>query len=356
MRLLNITFDGRQKIYMTYSTTKKVKLVDVANLAECSTATVSRVLNDNPRVSKKGRERVLEAAASLGYVPNGAARALRSANTKLVGVIIPTIDHAIYAIMVAGLQERLAKSGVSLIINTSAYDCELEYKQARILVEHGVETIVLVGTEHHSRTMDLLKAKAVDYVLTYTCSTIGRGAAIGFDNRKAGALAAKYLHSLGHKRFGMITGITKGNDRARERRDGFLSELEALGVTLNSIQILESPYEVSGAIQATKILLNSDPRPTAIFCGSDIIAAGVIKFCNIKGLQVPYDLSVVGFDNLEIASLVSPQLTTLEVPARQMGTLAAEYTLSDDIQRRFLREQELDIKLVVRESSSAPSV
>ena len=173
---------------------------------------------------------------------------------------------------------------------------------------------------------------------------------------QAGAVAARYLHSLGHKRFGMIAGITNGNDRARERRDGFLNELKALGVTTNSVHTIESPYEVSGAIRATKILLNSNPCPTAIFCGSDIIAAGVIKFCNTKGLQVPYDLSVVGFDNLEIASLVSPQLTTLEVPARQMGTLAAEYTLSDDIQRQFLREQELDVKLVVRESSSAPCV
>lgn len=110
------------------------KLIDVARLANCSPATVSRVLNGNPTVNDVVRERVVQAARDLGYVPNGSARALRSTRTRLVGAIIPTLDHAIYATMVDGLQARLAEKDVSLIINTSTYDIDLEYEQARLLV------------------------------------------------------------------------------------------------------------------------------------------------------------------------------------------------------------------------------
>src|SRR4026208_276713 len=128
--------------------TRGAKLIDVARLAKCSPATVSRGLNGNPTVNKSAGERVLRAARELGYVPNGSARALRSTRTRLVGAIIPTLDHAIYATMVDGLQARLAEKGVSLIINTSTYDIDLEYEQARLLVERGAESVVLVGSLH----------------------------------------------------------------------------------------------------------------------------------------------------------------------------------------------------------------
>ena len=128
------------------------KLIDVARLANCSPATVSRVLNGNPNVNEVVRDRVVRAARDLGYVPNGSARALRSTRTRLVGAIIPTLDHAIYATMVDGLQARLSEKDVSLIINTSGYDIDLEYEQARLLVERGVESVVLVGSTHRPAT------------------------------------------------------------------------------------------------------------------------------------------------------------------------------------------------------------
>lgn len=329
------------------------KLVDVAKLAQCSPATVSRVLNGNPKVGVSERERVLKAVTELGYVPNGSARALRSTRSRLAGAIIPTLNHAIYATMVDGLESRLAESGVSLIINTSGYDNDIEFNQARLLVERGVESIVLVGANHHSKTLKMLDEKRVGYVFTYTNDPGETGAAIGFDNAKAGATGARFLHDLGHKRFAMIGGITKDNDRAQGRIDGFLSELEKLGHDREGVRVLEAPYDVESGRQAMESLMQVETPATAVFCGSDILAAGAVKYCQVKSIDIPGQVSIMGFDNLEVAELTSPDLTTLEVPARNMGVHAADYTLADAKQRTSMRQRELPLRLIVRGSTGA---
>jgi LacI family transcriptional regulator len=325
------------------------KLIDVARLASCSPATVSRVLNGNPTVNEDVRDRVLRAARDLGYVPNGSARALRSTRTRLVGAIIPTLDHAIYATMVDGLQARLAEKNVSLIINTSTYDIDLEYEQARLLVERGVESVVLVGALHRPGTLAMLEQKGIACVFTYTSSNPAESAAaVGFDNERAGRTAARYLLDLGHKRLAMVAGITQDNDRAQGRRDGFLHELAAAGIDPATVPVLEGAYRLDDGIARMGQLMAASPRPTAVFCGSDILAAGAIKFCHQAGIAVPKAVSIIGFDNLEIAELTSPEMTTLEVPARDMGRLAADYILASPLQRRHLRQRELAIRLIVR--------
>jgi LacI family transcriptional regulator len=329
-----------------------VKLIDVARVAKCSPATVSRVLNANPTVNDETRERVMRATRDLGYVPNGSARALRSSHTRLVGVIIPTLDHAIYATMVEGLQTRLSEKGVCLIINTSTYDVDMEYEQTRLLVERGAESVVLVGSFHRPETIAMLERKRVGYVFTYTTSATESGAAVGFDNEKAGRTAARYLLDLGHVRLAMIAGITQDNDRAKGRRDGFLRELEAAGVDLGCVPVLEAAYKPGDGRVRMGELMAASPRPTAVFCGSDILAAGAIKYCHAAGIRVPEDVSVMGFDNLEIAELTSPEMTTLEVPSRDMGRLAADYILASPLQRRHLKQRELAIRLVVRGSTA----
>lgn len=334
-----------------------VKLKDVALRAGCSVATASRVLNGHPTVGPAEKERVLAAAAQLGYVPNNSARALRSQSTSLVGVIIPTLDHAIYAKMVSGLQERLAQSGKSVIISTSDYDLDRERMQARLLVGRGVESIVLVGLEHHPDTLDYLRRAGVAQVFTYT-SELGAGdAAVGFDNRLAGASVARFLLERGHARFGMIAGVTHGNDRARQRRDGFISTLTAAGIRRNDIVVIEAPYKIENGRAAMQSLMQTHPRPTTVFCGSDILAVGAIKYCHIAGIAVPEDVSLVGFDNLEVAELVTPELTTVDVPAREMGEAAAEALLRLADKKEAFIVTELPTRLIVRDSTgpAAPS-
>jgi LacI family transcriptional regulator len=331
----------------------ETKIGDVAKKAGCSPATVSRVLNNNPKVGLNVREKVLKAAMDLGYVPNGSARALRSTRSRLVGAIIPTLDHAIYATMMNSLQARLMEKDVSIIVSTSGYDIDMEYEQVRLLVERGVEAIVLVGTIHRPETIALLEQRNIAYVFTYTSASTDVGAAIGFDNEKAGRMAARYLLDLGHTRVAMIAGITENNDRAAARRDGFVAEMETNAIAKAAVSVLESAYKIEGGRNAMKRLMEKPDRPTAIFCGSDIIAAGVIKYCHENAIAVPGDISVLGFDNLEIAELTTPDLTTVEVPAREMGTIAGDYLLASSTQRQHIRQRELPLRLVVR-ASTAP--
>ena len=177
------------------------------------------------------------------------------------------------------------------------------------------------------------------------------GAAIGFDNEKAGQTAARFLLDLGHRRFAMIAGITHDNDRAAGRVTGFLRELAKHGIEPGDVQVIEGAYRVGTGAAAMKRLLDGDVPPTAVFCGSDILAAGAVKHCLDAGIDVPRTVSVLGFDNHEIAELTTPELTTLEVPAREMGRLAGDYVLASTTQRRHLQQRELAIRLVVRGST-----
>jgi LacI family transcriptional regulator len=335
---------------------RAIKLKDVAIRAGCSPATVSRVLNDNPCVDADIRGRVLRAATELNYVPNGPARALRSTTSRLVGAIIPTLSHAIYATMIEGLQSRLSENKVSLIINTSLYDIGVEREQVRVLVERGVESIVLVGSRHRPETIDMLERYNVGHVFTYTTHAPSLGAAVGFDNVRAGSTAAKFLYDLGHRRFGMIAGITLDNDRAQGRVDGFLQMLSSLGIEASTVPVIEAPYKIESGHLSMKALLEQDPLITAVFCGSDILAAGATKFCNRAGIAVPERLSILGFDNLEVVDLTTPDLSTLEVPALEMGRLAADYILAPPTQRKHMRQRDLPIRLVIRGSTGPAAI
>lgn len=330
----------------------RVTLHDVARQAGCSLATASRVMNDNQAVGDEVRDRVVRAAIQLGYVPNGSARALRSTQTRLVGAVIPTVDHAIYASMINALQVRLGEKRISLILSSSMYDPELELQQVRQLIERGVEAMVLVGAQHKPQTLELLDQRHIPYVQTYTAKASGSGVAIGFDNEAAGRAAARFLLDLGHRRIAMIAGVTQDNDRARDRVTGFKAEIAARGFD-PVIPLREAPYSVAAGASAMRALLTANPRPTAVFCASDILAAGAIKHCHEAGISVPGDISILGFDNLEIAELTTPELTTFEVPARDMGRLAADYLTATPTQRLHMRGTELTIRLAVRGSSGA---
>lgn len=310
-------------------------------------------MNDNKTVGGEVRDRVRNAAETLGYVPNAYARALRSTETGLVGAVIPTVDHAIYAVMIHALQQRLGERQVSLILSTSMYDTDLELIQVRQLLERGVDAVVLVGSEHHPQTLDLIEQRGIPYVLTYTSRPCRSGIPVGFDNEEAGRAAARFLFELGHRKMAMIAGITRHNDRARDRVTGFLAELISRGIPASEVSVLEAPYSVSAGIGAMRALLEHSKQPTAVFCASDILAAGAIKHCTAAQIAVPGEISILGFDDLEIARLTTPELTTFEVPAADMGRLAADVLFASATQKLHLENRELEVRMAVR-GSTAP--
>lgn len=329
----------------------RATLHDVAKRAGCSLATASRVMNDSKTVGREARDRVREAAETLGYVPNASARALRSTETRLVGAVIPTVDHAIYAVMIHALQQRLGERQISLILSTSMYDPELELIQVRQLIERGVDAVVLVGSEHDPLTLDLLEQRGIPYVLTYTNRASRSGVPVGFDNEEAGKAAARFLLGLGHRKLAMIAGITRHNDRARERVTGFLTELVAHGIPATEVRVHEVPYSVLAGIGAMRAVLDTPDWPTAVFCASDILAAGAIKHCTAMQIDVPGTISILGFDDLEVARLTTPELTTFEVPAADMGRLAADVIVASPTQKLHFQNTELHVRMAVRGST-----
>ena len=327
---------------------------DVAREVGCSIATVSRALNQPDRVNVAIRQRIIEVVGRLGYVPNASARALRSAKSRLMGAVIPTLSHAIYARMIESMQGRLSMAGVSLLHVAVGYDLKLEAQHIRLLLEQGVEGLALVGAHHRPESFRLLRDREIPFITTYAVGGPGLSF-VGFDNAKAGGMAARFLIDLGHRKLAMLAGITRNNDRAADRVRGFLDAAGQLGVAKAEIEVVEAPYRMDSGEAALGVILDRRPDTTAVFCGSDILAVGALKACRDRGLHVPDDLSVVGFDNLEVAEYLSPALTTIAIPGDMMGVRAADFLLADPAGRELHARVELPTQLIVRATTAPPS-
>ncbi len=328
-----------------------LRAVDVARLAGCSTATVSRVQNTPHLVAEPTRQRVEAAIRELGYLPNGAARALRSERSQLVGAIIPTLNHAIHATFVEAAQVRLAEEGYALVVGTSDYDLTREAEQAGRLVRLGIDGLILVGNRHERDLYELLDASGVPHVNTYVYEAEGPHPSVGIDNRRATYDLASYLLGMGHRTFGVISAAVADNDRARDRVEGVRSALREQGLSLPSTAIVQRGYSIASGREGLRILRQLDPAPTAILCGNDVLAHGALIECRKLGLAVPRDVSVTGFDDLDFTAHLDPALTTMAVPARDMGARAAAFLLDTLHERPTLAKVRLEPDLIVRGST-----
>jgi LacI family transcriptional regulator len=310
------------------TTRSHAKLVDVARAAQVSTATVSRALSSPHLVADTARRRVEAAIRKLRYVPHGAARALRSQRTRTIGAIVPTLGNAIFANYIQALQKHLGDRGYRLLLSCNEYDANMEVALAAPLLQHGVDGLVLVGRDHAERLYRTLADHQVPYVLTWTSGRRGRPPCIGFDNAAAAREVADFLLELGHRRIAMIAGICKGNDRARERVTGVRRALAARGIALPASRVIERAYTFDAGREAMHGLMMLRPRPTAVICGNDVLAVGAIAECQAMEIDVPRAVSVTGFDDMDIARVVTPPLTTVYVPTDELGQAAAAYIVA----------------------------
>jgi len=328
-------------------------ILDVAARAGVSAATVSRVLTRQSRVTPDKQKRVAEAVSSLGYVRDGTARALVSGTTKAIGAVVPTLDNAIFSRAIQALQSRLADAGYRLIVASHEYSLVTEVAAVRSLLEHGIDALVLVGIDHSSDLWALVRNAPIPLVLTWSL-TDGHDC-VGFDNRRAGRLAAEHLVGLGHTRFGVISGILNHNDRAAARITGVRDALSEVGLKLPDWAISQQPFSLSGGRAGMAALFSLDMPPTAIVGGNDLLAAGALFEAQSRGLQLPRDLSIVGIDNLELAEHLTPALTTIHLPTAELGRKAAELLLSRIDRSDGPVATELTIDIVVRKSTAAPA-
>jgi LacI family transcriptional regulator len=333
---------------------KTAKLSDVARLAKVSTATVSRALTLPHKVKPLTLSRVQQAVQTLGYVAHGAARALASRRTRTIGAVIPTLNNAIFANTIHALQKTLDEAGYMLLLASHEFDADTEVRATRALIERGIDGLVLLGTTHPPSVFQMIRAHHLPYVLTWALDESGRHPCVGFNNRAAAIRLADYLLDLGHREFAMISGITAPNERAKERLDGVREAIAARGARLPAARIVEKPFTLSAGREGLREVMTGPQLPTAVICGNDVLAIGAMAECGALGMAVPQQVSITGFDDMEIASLMTPGLTTVHFPTTELGTYAAQHLLSRLAGKDVDPLRELPVELIVRGTTAPP--
>jgi LacI family transcriptional regulator len=327
------------------------KLSDVARAAGVSLSTASRALSESERVREGTRARVRDAASMLGYLPHGAARALATRRSRTVGAVFPPVDNPIFASATQALAHELAAARYTLLLATHEYDPRGELSATRALLERGVDGVVLVGIDHDPELYRLLSGSAVPYELAWSLDPSGYHHCVGIAHRIASARVAQHLLDLGHREFAVIAGRTAYNDRARERLAGVRESLAARSIELRPERVIETEFSVPAGRRALGELLERAPGFTALVCGNDLLAIGGQAECQRRGIQVPQRISVAGFDDIDMAAEMTPALTTIRVPAAEIGRSAAVRMLARLAGEEVPLRQEVPAELVVRQST-----
>ncbi|MGB1510713.1 MAG: LacI family DNA-binding transcriptional regulator [Paracoccaceae bacterium] len=325
-------------------------LQDVADLAAVSTATVSRCLNNSGHVTEKTRLKVQQAIQTLGYSPNFGAQALAAKRTNTIGAIIPTMENAIFARGMQAFQETLAENGITLIIASCSYRPELEEEQIRSLVARGADALLLIGQSRPAATYQFLARRNIPYVLAWAHKKDSQHCYIGFDNQAAAQTITRQVLELGHRNLGVIVGLTRNNDRARDRITGIEHAIADYGAQTAPLQVIEAEYTFQEGAKALDQLLANPTPPTAVICGNDVLAVGAVKRAKQLGLAVPEDLSITGFADIEVSELIDPELTTVHVPHREMGIAAAKSLIAMLKTQTPVESHLLETRIVNRQS------
>jgi LacI family transcriptional regulator len=303
-----------------------VTIKDVARESGVNVSTVSRALNDAYGVRRETRERVRQVAARLDYRPNRVARGLVTGRSHTLALIVSDIRNPFFAEVARGAEEAARAAGCDLVLCNSDLDPQKQMDCVRSLLEKRVDGILMNSVaELGRRQQDQLAATGVPIVLLNRSAASGRFSMVSADNAAGGALAAQYLLKLGHRRIGHVTGPPHhGNmtDRAR----GFLHALRQAQPPARA-WVLHGENSFGGGYSLTRDLLRRQPEITALFAGNDVMAFGAVRAIMESGRRIPEDLSLLGFDNVELASVVYPPLTTIHQPKREIGQAAVEILL-----------------------------
>lgn len=304
---------------------KAVRMGDIARRVGVSRTAVSFVLNnrDDTSVSPATRERVLRAAEELGYRPHAAARALAAQRSGLVGLVTEIVTSPFGMETVKGAQDRSWQDGNFLLIAATEGDPEMEQAAIEKLLEQRVEGLIYASGSHREVTLPAI-AYDVPTVLVHCFDAQGRLPSIVPDEEGGGHSATQRLLEAGHRRIGLIN-LEPDTTAARGRLAGYRRALAEAGVVPDDDLVVPADSSADGGYVAACDLLDRTERPTALFCGTDRIAMGAYDAIKERGLSIPADVAVVGFDNQElIAAYLRPKLTTVALPFHQMGTRGVE--------------------------------
>lgn len=298
---------------------------EVARLAGVSMMTVSRAIREPGKVANTTRARIEAAIEKLGYVPNLTAGSLASNRSRIVAAIVPTIDNSIFAETMGGLTETLAASGYQLLLGQTGYDNSTEDALVAAFLGRRVDGIVITGVSHSAITRQRLAKAGIPVVETWDLTRTPIDMVVGFSNRAAGREMARYLLSRGHLRLGFAGG---DDDRTRSRLAGFEAAIRQVKNARLVQVVLPAGSSFQGGREALDDLLAQDANLQAIFFSNDALAVGALMECQRRRMQVPQQLAIAGFADLDIAAEVEPSLTTVQVRSRTIGEEAANMLLA----------------------------
>ncbi|SKA33468.1 LacI family transcriptional regulator, gluconate utilization system Gnt-I transcriptional repressor [Enhydrobacter aerosaccus] len=296
------------------------RIEEVAARAGTSAITVSRALRDPSKVAPATRARVMAAIAALGYIPNLSASSLASRRSGIVGLLVPTIDNSIFAATVQGLTDAIATAGLQLLLGDFRYSEEGEKTLVRALVGRQPEALVVVGVVRDAALRSMLLQLAIPVIETWDLTAKPVDIVVGFSNKAAGAAMARHLLSRGHRRLAFVGGR---DHRAAARAQGFATALKEAGAPAPLIESVDSATIADGR-RALAHILSTAPKTEGVFFATDVLAVGGLLECQSRGIAVPKRLAVAGLGDLEIARELSPALTTVRIPAYEIGRRAGE--------------------------------
>jgi DNA-binding LacI/PurR family transcriptional regulator len=290
----------------------------VAKHAGVSVGTVSHVLNATMPVKEDLRRRVYESINLLGYKPNKLARGFRRNQTNLLGMVIPDIVNPFFPALVRGAEDGAHQASFNLVLCNTDNDSEKEAQYIEELRDHRMAGVILIPSGDLKTTGLIKRAGELPIVCLDRRPLYWEGDSVTGDNFKGAQTAAQYLLQLGHRRIAMISGPHQVTN-AFERREGFCVALRKHNVAVEPGYIQEGQYNRISGYEKTRILLALRPRPTAILAANDLMAYGALVAIRDAGLNCPKDISLVGFDDLDLSELTDPPLTTVAQPVYQMG-------------------------------------
>lgn len=323
---------------------------DVASRAGVSRALVSLVMRNSPKVSERSRTAVLAAAEELGYRRNLMAHHLASRRTMTIGLVLNDLHNPFFAEMTDGIHEAALEAGYRIVINTGLRNREGEKAAVDTFLEFRTDGIILVGSQLFGDELEALAAET-NLVVAARDTTAGNYDTVSIDDHLGAQMVVDHLASLGHRRIAHIDGGSGAG--ARRRREGYQAAMQRHGLA-EHVRIVAGEYsEHSGTVGVDR-LLGDGESPTAIFAANDLMATGVLNRLQRRGLRVPGDVSLVGFDNTATAALHQMSLTTVDQPRELLGRLAAQYLIERLDEERAEAVHELLTPSLVCRSTSGP--
>ncbi len=334
---------------------KRMTMKDVADLAGVSKTTVSHVINETRFVEVSTRNKVLQAMKDLGYHPNTVARSLRSGETKTIGMIVPDSTNLFFADIARRIENYGYENGYSVILCNSDNNIDKQQNYIDTLISKQVDGVIFISSGESKADLQRLSESGIPIVVADRVVPLSLADVVLINNEEAGYIATKYLIDLGHRRIACITGSSELNPSMR-RVEGYRRALSESEISVPEEYIVQGDFQFqSGELMMTK-LMKLPQRPTAVFVLNDMMAIGAVSAARRLGVDVPDDVSIMGFDDIALSSLLHPSLSTMAQPTEEMARLAVELLIQKIAHQDVDHENKkhvLNAVLIVRDSTKA---